>query len=297
MESIDNLFQLAAQAESVKNYREAYDYYKRILEINPANVKALIGKGLAAGWLTTLAKPRIRESLETVLLALKKGCDADLEAYREWIGSNFNAIALSLYAKMVDTYAKKEYGDLNYSPAFFSHLSDVLDLLRTALLLNPKETYANNIVGIYKTMTSSISALLELRTQTRVAVTLQKALDAAENFLKKNNPSYITVEEQNKQAQKELEEKKRANMEQASQASKKEGCFIATAIYGDYSAPEVLVLREFRDNVLKENLIGNYLIKLYYRISPPLAEWLKHRQFIKRIIKTCLDALVRTLRG
>lgn len=44
MESLDNLFTLAEQAETVKNYQEAYQYYNRILEINPKNPKALIGK-------------------------------------------------------------------------------------------------------------------------------------------------------------------------------------------------------------------------------------------------------------
>lgn len=41
-------------------------------------------------------------------------------------------------------------------------------------------------------------------------------------------------------------------------------CFIATAVYGDINAPEVQVLREFRDNVLRETGIGRLAIQIYY---------------------------------
>lgn len=41
-------------------------------------------------------------------------------------------------------------------------------------------------------------------------------------------------------------------------------CFIATAVYGDINAPEVEVLREFRDNVLRESGLGRMAIDFYY---------------------------------
>ena len=53
------------------------------------------------------------------------------------------------------------------------------------------------------------------------------------------------------------------------------GCFIATAVYSSYDAPEVLELRRFRDNVLLESTIGTKLVKIYYAVSPTLAERLK----------------------
>lgn len=54
-------------------------------------------------------------------------------------------------------------------------------------------------------------------------------------------------------------------------ATKKEGCFIATACYGNYDAPEVLLLRLYRDYVLATTLLGRAFIRLYYSCSPPLA--------------------------
>ncbi len=45
---------------------------------------------------------------------------------------------------------------------------------------------------------------------------------------------------------------------------KSSSCFIATAVYGDINAPEVQVLRRFRDNVLMETGLGRKIVDLYY---------------------------------
>lgn len=48
------------------------------------------------------------------------------------------------------------------------------------------------------------------------------------------------------------------------------GCYIATSVYGDYDAPQVLVLRRFRDDVLLKRHIGRLLVSMYYLWSPGL---------------------------
>lgn len=48
-------------------------------------------------------------------------------------------------------------------------------------------------------------------------------------------------------------------------------CFIATAAYGSPTASELLAFRRFRDDALQSSLIGSVFVKLYYRVSPPVA--------------------------
>lgn len=64
-----------------------------------------------------------------------------------------------------------------------------------------------------------------------------------------------------------------------------EGCYIATACYGSYEAPEVLVLRRFRDTVLQRSLVGRLSVRVYYMLSPRLARLLKKAHWLNRCIR------------
>ncbi|MDR3001912.1 MAG: sel1 repeat family protein [Fibromonadaceae bacterium] len=74
-----------------------------------------------------------------------------------------------------------------------------------------------------------------------------------------------------------------------------EGCYVATAVYGSYDAPEVLCLRQFRDKVLVPSIFGRLFISLYYRFSPPIAERLKEAQRINMFVRKVLDKVVGRL--
>jgi hypothetical protein len=67
--------------------------------------------------------------------------------------------------------------------------------------------------------------------------------------------------------------------------AKREGCFIATACYGDYDAPEVIMLRHYRDNVLSRSLPGRLFIRCYYRCSPALAGILSRNRVMRNTVR------------
>jgi hypothetical protein len=70
------------------------------------------------------------------------------------------------------------------------------------------------------------------------------------------------------------------------------GCFIATAAYGTDSAKDVLALRQFRDRYLLDNAPGRAFVKLYYRVSPPIASFIATRPLLKQIVRTGLAPAV-----
>ena len=71
-----------------------------------------------------------------------------------------------------------------------------------------------------------------------------------------------------------------------------EGCFIATAAFGYYSAPQVQWLRDFRDQHLKRYPVGRLLIDVYYSVSPTLAGSIKQSEWLRDIVRIALSPFV-----
>lgn len=76
----------------------------------------------------------------------------------------------------------------------------------------------------------------------------------------------------------------------------KEGCYIATAVYGSYDNSQVVELRRFRDNFLLKREWGKQFVRLYYRYSPNLAKKLKNSIIINPIIRRTLDLFVKLIK-
>jgi len=66
------------------------------------------------------------------------------------------------------------------------------------------------------------------------------------------------------------------------------GCFIATAAYGTPMAEEVQTLRDFRDDYLLANPLGQAFVDLYYKVSPPIAEFITDHPSLKPLVRAGL---------
>lgn len=73
------------------------------------------------------------------------------------------------------------------------------------------------------------------------------------------------------------------------------GCYVATMVYGSYEAPEVLVLRKFRDRFLARFYFGRQFISWYYKNSPGFVERYKDSGRINTAIRYLLNIFVRFL--
>ena len=74
------------------------------------------------------------------------------------------------------------------------------------------------------------------------------------------------------------------------------GCYIATMAYGDYDHPQVMILRQFRDEVLDKSVFGKWFIKTYYHYSPKLVERLKNHRNVNIIIRKVLNQCIKLIK-
>lgn len=74
------------------------------------------------------------------------------------------------------------------------------------------------------------------------------------------------------------------------------GCYVATAVYGSYDCPEVWTLRRFRDDYLKQRILGRLFIKIYYATSPTLVSWFGDRKGFQIPTRSILDSFVESLK-
>ncbi|MFZ5877322.1 MAG: CFI-box-CTERM domain-containing protein [Nitrospirota bacterium] len=70
------------------------------------------------------------------------------------------------------------------------------------------------------------------------------------------------------------------------------GCFIATAAYGSSLAPQVDVLRAFREHYLRPYRPGRAVIRLYETWSPPLADVIRTSDTLRMAIRAMLWPVV-----
>lgn len=83
--------------------------------------------------------------------------------------------------------------------------------------------------------------------------------------------------------------------QQPQPAAKKEGCYIATCVYGSYDCPQVRLLRRFRDESLKKTIPGRIFIRAYYAVSPTLVRRFGSSPSFCAFWRNILDFLIQRL--
>ncbi|MCC6006974.1 MAG: calcium-binding protein [Rhodobacteraceae bacterium] len=72
-------------------------------------------------------------------------------------------------------------------------------------------------------------------------------------------------------------------------------CFVASVAYRDREHPDVVFLRWWRDNFLKQYILGRAFIRFYWMVGPRLARYMYRRRRLSGAARSCLSMVVMLL--
>jgi len=84
-------------------------------------------------------------------------------------------------------------------------------------------------------------------------------------------------------------------MQGESSGSGSKSCFVATACFGSSEADTVVTLRRYRESILKKSAVGRLSIYWYYKLSPPIANFVASHSHVKKIVRRALVMLAKKL--
>ena len=258
--SLKNWLVLAKAASESGNNPEAYDYYTRVLEVDPSNSEAWAGKAEAAGWMSTLSSFRLPEMLG--------GFQKSIEYSSPQTQGEAKRVAAEMITNIIAAYYKIARAHLlefialdNTWQEYLSQCELMMTGLETARSYWPENEYIvdylifihrDNIHGVKYSDPYAVNGPLP-----RVA-TLSPEYEAT---LRSRLDFYIAKK-------RELDPTYQPEPITKAKASP---CFIATATMGTADHPTVILLKEFRDIWLMQRRLGRTFVAHYYRHSPRMA--------------------------
>jgi len=272
--TIATLMGMAQTAALAGNNAEALSYFNRVLESDPNNSAAWIGKGKAAGWQTTLANLRVGEMLVAFNHAIANA-EPDARAVTlQSVVLDANHLIVTIYKLARDHML--EYVSLDSSWAnYLNQMGQMIDALSTVHSWDPTDRLTlENIVHICKDNIEGVSyrdrfdqnAAKAWTLSPQYEATLKAKMDEAANQLRALDPSYAPP---------------------AIEKKKAEACFVITASMGDPQHPHVTFLQAFRDDWLRRRGWGQKAIAIYYRVGPSAAAFIARtdrRRSISRVV-------------
>ena len=298
---LKNLLDLANSALDAVNGQEALDYANKTLEVDSHNAEAWFIKMKAEGLIATFGNMKCNEIITDGRKAIEFDNSAEM---KENVYSYFLYKCLThlqfMMTQVQDTQAIKQLFDANVQLNAFKATENTLNadsvgnlaLQNEPLVLALRFAVPNSEIPANPTLAKQCSEVA------KQWVYYQNAINARFNVMG------TALNEQSLQRYKENLEKIKEGLPEelhnvidgnSMTNEQKSGCYIATAVYGSYDAPEVWVLRHYRDYSLRKTKPGRSFIKAYYAISPKIADWLKDAKPFNAIVKSVLDKWVKHL--
>ena len=265
---INNYLELAKVAYDGEDIQGAILYCDKVLEIAPENYHAWIIRAKTAGWGSTLANKKVRESITAAAQAIKFAPENEKEKVANEL---INALSMQIVS-MCNLAENLSKVSLQQG---IVHMHEVMTIwLQILKLPHANKETLRSAIELCETMCEkSKSSVMPYKRCLHAACAYNNNEPYWVTFKKAVLPEEITSEEENK----------------------KQGCYVATCVYGSYDCPEVWTLRRYRDNTLGSTWYGRAFIRAYYAISPTLVKWFGKTKWFKKMWKGKLDRMVKKL--
>ena len=288
--NFDNLMKLAEEAWEGANYADAYEKFSKALEINPDDEYALLYKSLCAGWTDSNFRI-IQNAFYKVFGNVDFKTDSDFKAK---LLNHFSCELfefLNAYTNVTHQLYNPDYPNTANIENVWERLGNVIVLLNMIIDFQKKikdqsDVYKKNYLVFLKSLVGNYQTICgkwHYNTYAGFGIAdikkvyhpdkehYEKLQEEIIAEIKKYDPNY--------------------------QPPEKEGCYIATSVYGSYDCSPVWVLRRYRDEKLGQTFFGKIFIKFYYTISPTLVKWFGNRKWFQNFWKKRLNNFVEKLKS
>lgn len=263
-----NFLELAKAASAAGNYSEAYDYFTRILEIEPANPEAWLGKGSSAGWRSNLKEFRFGEMLIAYENAVKFSKNESIHEMKAACAHGLNAVATACYS-LSREHAVEFIALPNTWPEYLPRCRQIISLYEVAHRYSPDDrTIIGNVIHLCQDNIEGIKYRNPYDNNRSMSVFLtdeyerqiRGVLIAYAKKMRRLDPSYIAPNPQ----------KQSPSM-----------CFVATATFANEDHPDVQLLRSFRDRILLNSVTGAAFVRWYYKHGPAVARCIENSRLAR----------------
>ena len=244
-----NLLILANSALESDKPKKAYEYACKALEIDASDSEAWIVKGKSTGLMSKPGECRIGETIADFKTAQK------ITPTNEFKVSSGAALSEVAYGIHTNSWIAI-IGDMNWGPKWSQHLAtsyELIDALWVAYGWCKNQDPLDNILKIGDQLVSGVQ-LRGSFSEVGVATVnrINEKIDEAEREISVINPQYSP----------------QRKLQPTITPGK---CFVITATMGNEFSPPVVILREFRDQVLRPTSFGKAFISWYYKVGPKIA--------------------------
>lgn len=282
---IEALKELAKSSFSASSYKDSYKYSSSLIELDPTQSEAWLIKGLSAA---ALMVEDSSIKVEEVMFSLDRGfkdhaANSNVADAQTLIGKCYADIIKSLEASH-----KEKIVDHHKVPMPAGGSALLHRVAQTGYARLSAKTFAPKRLAAIKLLEKSYS----LNGNESSLINLLNAIDS----FHAHSATYSDYLKDETEITSYLIGLRSTLMKRAREAGiafnaappAKSGCFIATAVMGDYNHPKVLVLRSFRDEILQKHRLGQMFVNYYYRVSPPIALKIQGSEVTKKLILAAL---------